>query len=273
MPVDPVEIVAEILGEPAQSGFDPSTNDYYCPFKNLRCTKSPRRNGDSFELIPYPVCSILQRSGQYVCVCPKRFFEINFLNEVVRHCWPGEAPKNPQIAQEVKMHGFGNVDFVVANIESDGTIGQFLSIELQAIDITGSVRAAYNALLHGETLDQRPTYNLNWDNVYKRYITQLIRKGYSHHHWGTKIVAVLQDVVYENIRDRFPFMRQSNINDPTVNIIFLSYRFEKDEKGMFHPKLLEIEGTSHANLQQAALYAEPPSRDDFCNKILAAINR
>lgn len=173
------------------------------------------------------------------------------------------------------MKGFGNVDFVLADVTSDGSIGQFLSVELQAIDITGSVMPAYLALRSGTELVRRPTYGLNWDNVYKRYITQLIRKGYFHHHWRTKIVAVIQEQIYRNIVERADFMRSGNVKDSTVNIIFMTYRLENDPErpGQFKPSLATVEGTSHSALSQAILYKEAPSRDQFCNQIKRSLSR
>jgi len=169
------------------------------------------------------------------------------------------------------MKGFGNVDFVIADMDSAGNIQQFLSVELQAIDITGSVRSAYTALLSSEDLNKKPTYGLNWDNVYKRFVTQLIRKGYFHHHWGTKIVAVVQDVVYKYICERFEFMRSTDVKNATTNIIFMAYRYDLQDG----PRLVldTVEGTSHSNLQQAVLYKEAPSRDAFCDRIKRAIHR
>ena len=154
------------------------------------------------------------------------------------------------------MSGFGQVDFVIADIDESGEVKQFLSVELQAIDITGSVMPAYRAWRRGRTLARRPTYGLNWDNVYKSYITQLIRKGYFHRHWGTKIVAVIQDEVYRYIGDRFEFMRTSDVNHKTVNVIFMAYRFEPDldRPGSLRLVLDTVEGTSHASLQNAVLY-------------------
>ncbi len=173
------------------------------------------------------------------------------------------------------MAGFGNVDFVLADVGPTGEIGQFLSVELQAIDITGTVMPAYLALRNGTELARRPTYGLNWDNVYKRYITQLIRKGYFHHHWKTKIVAVIQEQIYRNIVERADFMRTTNVKDSTVNIIFMTYRFEDDPErpGQFKPVLATVEGTSHASLQQAILYKEAPSRDQFCDRIKKSLSR
>src|SRR3546814_6532464 len=111
------------------------------------------------------------------------------------------------------MEGFGNVDFVIADVKSDKEIDQFLSVELQAIDITGSVFPAYQALRAGEDLEKKPTYGFNWDNVYKRYITQLIRKGYFHHHWKSKIVAVIPEQVYQYILGRAAFRSEEHTSE------------------------------------------------------------
>ena len=173
------------------------------------------------------------------------------------------------------MEGFGNVDFVIADTPDGEEIKQFLSVELQAIDITGSVRSAYDALVAGHELEKSPTYGLNWKNVYKRYINQLISKGYYHHHWGTKIVAVIQDAVYDYICNDADFMRQTEIDSPQVNIVFMSYVFEDgpEHPGRKKPVLAKVEGTHHTNLQNAVLYKRAPEREEFCRRIRRALTR
>ncbi len=173
------------------------------------------------------------------------------------------------------MKGFGNVDFVIADILENGGIGQFLSVELQAIDITGSVRNAYDALVSGIPLTNKPSFGLNWRNVYKRYITQLIAKGYYHHHWKTKIVAVIQEQVYNYIKNEADFMCSADVKNPNVNIIFMTYVFANDPErsGQYTPVLKTVEGTSHSNLQNAILYKNAPSRNEFCQQIGRAMSR
>jgi len=278
MPFDPKDAIAEILGKASQAGSDPSSSGFLCPHIGQRCQKRSTNLGTE----PYPVCALWRASKwpreperDLVCVCPKRFYQVDWLNDVIMHSWPFEPPANPVIAREVKMKGFGNVDFVVADQMSDGSIGNFLSVELQAIDITGSVYTAYTALREGHALDRRPTYGFNWDNVYKRYITQLIRKGYFHHHWGTKIVAVIQDQVYQSVIDKADFMRSTDIANATVNVVFMTYVFEDDPErpGQFRPRLKRVEGTSHANLQAAILYKEAPTKEAFKQRIGDALTR
>lgn len=313
MPFDPAEILGEVLGQPVAAargghgavrnhrprlgqqdlpgasqqrlpegsrpertteGFDPESLGFLCPFIGAKCVKRSASLGSE----PYPVCSIRRNVGgepKQVCVCPKRFYSIDFVTDVVQHCWPGDPPSSPQIAREVKMTGFGNVDFVIADMGQGETVRDFLSVELQAIDISGSVMPAYKALRADRHLDRRPSYGLNWANVYKRYITQLIRKGYFHHHWGTKIVAMMQDVVYDYICNWADFMRSHDVKGSAVNIIFMAYRYEDDPTNVGAQRLVldRVEGTSHANLQQAILYKEAPSRKAFCEQIQRALLR
>lgn len=278
LPYNPEAIIGEVLGTRALKGADPAAKTFECPYIKSTC---PKRS-TNLPKESYPVCTIWKGNpsapapgADLICVCPKRFHAINFLSDVVAHCWPGAAPANPRIAPEVKMEGFGNVDFVIADVGADDQIGQFLSVELQAIDITGSVFPAYQALRAGHDLERRPTYGLNWDNVYKRYVTQLIRKGYFHHHWKTKIVAVIQEQIYRNIVERAAFMRTTDVKGGDVNIIFMTYRFDHDpdRPGQYHPILTTVEGTSHASLSQAILYKEAPTRDAFCARISASMKR
>jgi len=278
LPFNPETIIGEVLGKKASKGASPADEGFQCPFIKTRCPKRSTNLPDE----PYPVCSLWRRGdgaqepkNDLIFVCPKRFYAVDFLTDVIKHCWPGEHPKNPMVAPEVKMAGFGNVDFVIADVKEDGEIDQFLSVELQAIDITGSVFKAYQALRAGADLEQRPPYGLNWDNVYKRYITQLIRKGYFHHHWKSKIVAVIPDQVYQYITGRADFMRSSDVKSPQVNIIFMTYRLEHDSErpGQYRPQLVTVEGTSHSNLQNAILYKEAPQKDVFCAQIKRSLVR
>jgi len=116
--VDPTNSIAEVLGRPARSGFNPSSEGFVCPYIDTTCKKRSQANED-----PYPVCTIRKRDGSPVCVCPKRFLEIDFLKDVIEHAWPGEKPANPQIAREVQMKDVGNVDFVIADTEDGKSIG------------------------------------------------------------------------------------------------------------------------------------------------------
>lgn len=279
LPCNPEYIIGEVLGRKAHKGFDPAATNYECPFIKKPCLKRTKQLPNNE---PYPICTlwkytkgVLDPATDLIFVCPKRFYAVDFLTEVIEHCWPGEKPKNPRVAPEVKMAGFGNVDFVIADVQENNEVDQFMSVELQAIDITGSAFLAYQALRAGEDLDKRPTYNFNWDNVYKRYVTQLIRKGYFHHHWKSKIVAVIPEQVYQYITSRADFIRSPDVRSTQVNIVFMTYRLEADpaRPGEFRPRIATVEGTSHSSLQNAILYKEAPQKEAFTTQIKRSLAR
>jgi hypothetical protein len=178
------------------------------------------------------------------------------------------------VAREIKMAGFGNVDFVIADLaENTGQVREFVSVEMQAVDITGSVIPAYEAIV-GNTSDieGRLSYGINWANVRKRYVSQLIAKGFYHHHWGTRIVAVLQAPLYERLRQDIQFDEL----DPATGsntIIFLLYDFIEDgeREGVFRLRFQRAVGTSHNSLMMASMYRQVPSKEDFCQRILAGL--
>ena len=198
MPYDPLKYIAEVLGESAKSMRSPANADYRCPYLDGRCTKISH-----YLTTPFPVCSIYRKRGDRppICVCPNRFFEAQLQRDVIRECWVGNTPENPTLVGEVGMEKFGKVDFVVADINPGRTkIRDFVSVELQAVDITGTYLPSYEAIINNETtIESRPTYGFNWANVRKRFLSQIITKGFHHHHWGTRIVAVMQEDLFTRI--------------------------------------------------------------------------
>ena len=180
---------------------NPANAHYQCPYLAGQCQK----RGHHLEG-PYPVCSVRRKtSTQLIAVCPKRFLEADLVGDVVKHCWPGPPPANPRVAHEVTMAKFGKVDLVVADYDSaKHAIREFVSVELQAVDITGSVEPAYTALINSWR-EAEVSYGLNWANVRKRYIDQLVAKCFYHHQWGTRMVAVMQSPLYAYLRSHMQF--------------------------------------------------------------------
>ena len=68
------------------------------------------------------------------------------------------------------------VDWVLAYLDKWGELKEFTAIEVQTIDTTGSYQEARRALAESRTIIP-DTVGLNWENVSKRIIPQLIYKG------------------------------------------------------------------------------------------------
>jgi len=271
----PTSVIGEILGQPAEYQRNPVNLDYQCPFIDSQCTKRSQRMSG-----PYPVCSVFHGSGpgqKLMSVCPKRFFQASFTSKVIETCWPGTPPSNPVIVHEIKMENFGNVDFVIADLDPTQTaVRQFISVELQAVDITGTVEPAYQAVINNEEVREKQfNYGINWANVRKRYITQLINKGFFHHHWQSKIVAVIQAPLYESLRSAINFDELDPKSDAS-NIVFMLYDFRRVQDGneyRYDMEFVRAVGTSHNSLMMAALYKTPPSKSKFEERILSGLHR
>jgi hypothetical protein len=90
---------------------------------------------------------------------------------VFGHGWGGEL-RLPQ------RSGVGSyfVDWVLARLDTEGELVDFTAIEVQTIDTTGKYRDAQKALKNDRRI-VTDTVGLNWENVSKRIIPQLIYKG------------------------------------------------------------------------------------------------
>lgn len=264
---NPLTIIAEVLGQPADQMRNPVNADYLCPFLNSACMKRSHSGHRSDE--PYPVCSVW-RQREVICVCPKRFYEIELVKDVLANCWLNDSPPaEPRLAHEVQMKGFGNVDFVIAELFDKGGIKNFVSVELQAVDLTGSVYPAYDALINNRDLSSRPRYGINWANVRKRYVEQLVKKGIYHHHWQSRMISVIQSPFFDYLCTNLRF-DQLDSKSPSSNIVFMVYDFDLDTSNGTPKHTLELRnvvGTSHSSLMMSALYRKAPPRDEFCRKI------
>ncbi len=171
-----------------------------CPFTHSTCSKILGR-----ERIPSGVCSIRQKtpgSAGVIC-CPNRIYAENYkmLKTISRKAfgadyklYAGRAAVDRARAEggaiAVFGHGWGGelrlpqrkgigsyfVDWVLAYLDRYGELTEFTAIEVQTIDTTGSYQAARRELEStGRVISD--TVGLNWENVSKRIIPQIIYKG------------------------------------------------------------------------------------------------
>lgn len=189
-----------------------------CPFTEAPCIK---HNHD--QTIVYGTCSV-SSSSEDVIICPNRLYARDYesIRRVAIDAFGQGTPflryseyvqKRGQIThsivalgqnsgKEVKVGQSLSMDWVLAEIV-EGRLIQYVGIEVQSIDITGNYRDAW----HGyKVLPSRPeatipasAHGLNWANVHKRLIPQIIRKSllYSRSEYVKKgLYFVVPDVVY-----------------------------------------------------------------------------
>lgn len=213
--------------------------DRTCPFSGGLCSKT---NHDQTEIlgvcsVTYGVNKII---GTEVIICPTRLYANNYnvFKDVLNLAWK-DGEKNLVIGgdhvhlaktakqTEFPVVAFGqnsgrelsvkigkssmSLDWVLLEYEKEGDMlipGGFVGIEVQSIDITGNYRDNRNAYLNlksGRHIDSIPEsgHGLNWANVHKRLIPQIIRKGNIYKNCETcrGFFFILPEVVFQKFED------------------------------------------------------------------------
>jgi hypothetical protein len=193
-----------------------------CPFLGAACTKT---NHD--QSIVYGTCSVTSTAGDCI-ICPNRLYENDYATlrrvagEVFAKGVPflmfGEyvarrAESGPFVValgmnsgREVSLGTSMSMDWVLAHVEA-GVLTEYVGIEVQSIDITGNYRDswhAYRSLPHWNRPIPKSAHGLNWANVHKRLMPQLIRKGavYSRSALVRRgLYFVVPEAVYQKFED------------------------------------------------------------------------
>lgn len=197
-----------------------------CPFIGRACTKYDHTN-----TICYGTCAV-SNAGQDVIICPNRLYANNY--ETIRHVSEdafGNLPfmlfdeylkkeigfLNCVVAlgqnsgREVKLSKM-SMDWVLAHIEN-GRLIEYVGIEVQSIDITGNYRDAWYAARDKKSVIPPSAHGLNWANVHKRLMPQIIRKSLVYSK-SELVKNGLYFIVPESVYQRFEEIIGSDI--PTV---------------------------------------------------------
>jgi hypothetical protein len=193
-----------------------------CPFINKACTKT---NHD--KSIVYGTCSVTSPFGDCV-VCPNRLYANNYecLRKIAAEVFGDKIefftyeefiPVRQKVdtcvvalghnsGREVNISGHLSMDWVLAKIKC-GQLVEYVGVEVQSIDITGNYRDcwyAYKNLKPSAVNIPASEHGMNWANVHKRLIPQLIRKGlmYSRSSLVKKgLYFILPDIVYKKFEE------------------------------------------------------------------------
>ena len=223
-----------------------------CPFLCSACTKVLSR-----DRVIAGACAIRQKTNgaPSVICCPIRLYADNYklLRIIAQKAFGGkyglyagrvavEKAKKENGAIAVFGHGWGGelrlpqrkgvgsyfVDWVLAYLDKKGVLREFTAIEVQTIDTTGNYRLAREALLNGRKIES-DTVGLNWENVSKRILPQLIYKGQVLQREDlckTGLFFVCPNPVYERVLNRLGGKeRIPRFPTQPASIHFISYDY------------------------------------------------
>lgn len=148
--------------------------------------------------------------------------------------WGKELPLPRPTGSKSKSKYY--VDWVLAKISKDGNLSDFVAVEVQTIDTTGNYsdqsKQYFNEELYTDTQGRSPGYSdagLNWENVNKRILPQVIYKGHvlrREEKCKKGLFFVCPNEVYKRIKDRLGGdMHEYPIGQGTIT--FLSYDLEQ----------------------------------------------
>jgi len=183
-----------------------AASDHLCPFLGKDCVKRGKSG----------VCSIEPATSQeHVAICPVRLYfsghdflrhiandafgdlGVNLSPDGLPHLLPakdasrasrstgnyqvgvfGAKPWSGEISLPPAVPGAGSykVDFTMVVVDPAGQLVRFAPVEVQSIDTTSDTRASMAGLKSGRQIVQSKV-GLNWENVNKRILPQLIVKG------------------------------------------------------------------------------------------------
>ena len=188
--------LVEIFGHSPEDT-TPAARKYWelaaCPFIGRSCSKYDHTN-----TICYGTCAV-SNSGQEVVICPNRLYADSYqtirrvseevfgnkpfllFDDYIKAATGEGAPPECVVAlgqgsgKEVKLSKM-SMDWVLAYLQDDALI-EYVGIEVQSIDITGNYRDAWYAARDHKSPIPASEHGLNWANVHKRLIPQIIRKS------------------------------------------------------------------------------------------------
>lgn len=203
--------VLELFGQPAGKGgvnWQQVINEQQCVYLNKKCYKV--RKSDPGTSIG--TCAVLYgRDPEPIIICPTRLLERRQVFTDCFHLLTTHEPGNElHIVSEVSIPG-GSVDYFLVSAK-DGKVKDFVGIEFQTLDTTGTVWPERQRLLkklgiprEGEGEDSDKSFGMNWKMTAKTILVQMHHKAQTFEHVHKKLVLVIQDKLLAYMTREFKF--------------------------------------------------------------------
>lgn len=180
--------------------------DQHCPFTEKKCYKIRKSQPD----IAIGTCTVKYQESP-VIICPNRLLERNQIFIDCLHLLTGHEPGNElHKVSEIRVPG-GNVDYFLVSVRN-GKVRDFVGIELQTLDTTGTVWPARQRFLSEkgfdidqEDIDSRKSYGMNWKMTAKTILVQLHHKIQTFEALNKHLVLVVQDNLLKYMSKEFSF--------------------------------------------------------------------
>ncbi|HRI42669.1 MAG TPA: NotI family restriction endonuclease [Fimbriimonadaceae bacterium] len=189
-----------------------------CPFLRRSCIKVRKSQPE----ISIGTCTVeYGTANEPILICPYRLLERQQVFTDCLHLLTLHEPGNEiHLVSELAIPG-GSVDYFVVSAR-DGKVVDFVGIELQTLDTTGTVWPERQRFLHamGVPTDQRDRdskkpYGMNWKMTAKTILVQLHHKIETFEHVNKRLVLIIQDRLLSYMQGEFSLahLRAARLGD------------------------------------------------------------
>jgi hypothetical protein len=224
--------VVELFGQSvAKSGMNwqEVVTGQQCVYLNKKCYKIRKSDPD----IAIGSCTVLYgRELEPVIICPTRLIERRQIFTDCFHLLTTHEPGNElHIVSEVSIPG-GSVDYFLVSAK-DGKVKDFVGIELQTLDTTGTVWPERQRLLKelgvprsDDSENSKKSFGMNWKMTAKTILVQMHHKIHTFEHVNKKLALVVQDKLLNYMSREFKFDHLHNPASIGDSMHFHAYRMD-----------------------------------------------
>lgn len=190
-----------------------------CPYLKRKCLKVRKSEPE----IAIGTCSVLYgKDRKSIIICPYRLLERRQIFMDCFHLLHLHEPGNElHVIPEITIPG-GSIDYFLVSVRS-GKVRDFLGIELQTLDTTGTVWPERQRFLQRQGVpvniadaDLSKSFGMNWKMTAKTILIQLHHKIQTFENINKYLVLIVQDhfLTYMRKAFRFDHLNKAQVSDP-----------------------------------------------------------
>ncbi len=217
-----------------------------CPYMGGQPCYKTRKSDPNTAIGTCSLC--FNNVNQPILICPEPLTQYGqVFNDCLQFISSSITGSNLYLVPEVTT-SVGRIDYVLAAVRN-GTPIDFVAIELQTLDTTGSIWNSRQELLltHGYYVDKGAARSagaaINWRMTAKTILAQLLQKSQLFASMNRNLVLVCQTPLFEYMQQNFNFEGVRNADNRDV-LHFHMYDYISDGVGM----RLNLSSTKSASL-------------------------
>ena len=203
--------IAEIFGVPTANSdvdWEALAEHQDCPYISRKCIKVRKSQPE----LSIGTCSVYYgRARDQILICPNRLLARRQIFTDCLHLLTLHEPGNElHLIPEVSIPG-GSVDYFLTSVKS-GRVQDFVGIELQTLDTTGTVWPERQRFLESVGLptdrsdvESQKRFGMNWKMTAKTILIQLHHKTQTLEFLNKHLVLVVQDIFLDYLKREFQF--------------------------------------------------------------------